>query len=649
MTKLNVPMWFSLRIVLPLLVLFALSSAILGVSLHTLRGAKQQVVRDAKPDLMWRTVRASETLQRLHSHDDHEGMQQLIASFGADPHVVGAWLLDSNDVVIGATERRAIGLSRQAAFAGYESIRYQERAAYVRLRRIVDISVFENQLTALSSVPLGGGMLGRTTPVIAVFVIVETLERPLATELYLVQQQAVALSLIMCLSALLMAVLLHVVISRRVIRFAAAAQQLADGDLTVRMSPTGRDELAYMAKSFNTMAERIGASQRALIESEERFRIVARATNDAVWDWNLVANNVWWNEGLHSLFGYTKEQIGLDVQWWLEHIHPEDHDAVRNNIRAAIESREEHWRAEYRFCRADGSYADVYDRGFVIRDSEAKPTRMIGAMQDISLRKKAERDLRTLNEELEERIKDRTRQLELANKELESFSYSVSHDLRGPLRALSGFSQALLEDYAGKFDANATEYLHRIQSASHRMGQLIDDLLKLSRVSRTELLPETVNLSALVTKICTSLQQREPQRDVVITIAEDGIVQGDPKLLEIALENLLNNAWKFTNKTASARIEFGKTEQQGETVYFIRDNGAGFDMRYVNKLFKPFERLHSASEFDGTGIGLSIVSRIILRHGGRIWAEGEEGKGATFYFTLPTNGKISDIIPASNQ
>ncbi len=634
MTEQNVPVALSLRTLLPVAVLIALITAILGVSLSTLRGTEQKVVRNTKSDLMWRTVRASETLQRLHMHNDLEGMQQLITSFGADPNIVGAWLLDSNDIVTGATQRQSIGLPARTIFAGYDAIRYEERAAYARSRQRVAISVAQNQMIAVASVPLGGGTLERGGTLFGVFVIIESLEGLIAEERYLIQRQAVTLSLIMSVAALLMVAMLHILITRRVIGFAAVARQLAAGDLSVRMKATGRDELAYMARSFNTMAERISVSQSALKESEERFRIVEKATNDAVWDWNLTTNQIWWNEGVHTLFNYSHDQVEPGIAWWSKHLHPDDHDHVLANIHAVIDGNGDHWLAEYRFQRADGSYADVFDRGFVMRNRDGKSVRMIGAMQDISLRKEAERELRTLNDALEERIIERTCQLEAANKELESFAYSVSHDLRSPLRALSGFSEALVQDYADTLDATATNYLNRIQTASQRMGQLIDDLLKLSRVARTELQPQSVNLSELVNKLYLSLQQKEPEHPVTMIIAPDAVVQGDPRLLEIALENLVNNAWKFTHKTAQPQIEFGTTDLQGQTVYFVRDNGAGFNMSFVGKLFKPFERLHSATEFEGTGIGLSIVARIIMRHGGRVWPEGEENKGATFYFSL---------------
>lgn len=245
-----------------------------------------------------------------------------------------------------------------------------------------------------------------------------------------------------------------------------------------------------------------------------------------------------------------------------------------------------------------------------------------------------ERELNRYRAHLEELVKERTSELGAANKELESFSYSVSHDLRAPLRSIDGFSHALLEDYADRLDANGIDSLRRIRSASQRMGRLIDGLLSLSRISRAELRHERVNLSALVHDISRELKETRPDRKVEFVISEDLFAEGDERLLYAALQNLIGNAWKFTGKRASARIEFGALEACGKLTYFVRDNGAGFDMAYVKKLFSIFERLHGEREFKGTGIGLATVYRIITRHGGRIWAEGEVEKGATFYFTI---------------
>lgn len=249
------------------------------------------------------------------------------------------------------------------------------------------------------------------------------------------------------------------------------------------------------------------------------------------------------------------------------------------------------------------------------------------------LRMEAESELRRLNAQLEDRVKERTAQLEESSRELEAFAYSVSHDLRGPLRGIAGFSQLLLEDYQEKLDEGMRGYLLRIHRAAGRMGELIDDLLELSRLSKSELRRETVDLSELALQVLKDLNQNDPRRGVECLVQTGVTAKGDRQLLRIVLENLLGNAWKFSKEAESPVIEFGAKDGE-EGVYFVRDNGAGFDMRYAAKLFTPFHRLHSPDEFEGTGIGLATVQRVVSRHGGRVWAEAEQGRGATFYFTL---------------
>lgn len=238
------------------------------------------------------------------------------------------------------------------------------------------------------------------------------------------------------------------------------------------------------------------------------------------------------------------------------------------------------------------------------------------------------------NAELEARVNERTAELEVTINELEAFSYSVSHDLRAPLRTIDGFSRAILEDYSQVLDDEGRNYLNRVRAATHQMAQLIDDLLKLSRVTRNEMHWEDVDLSTMVRDIAIAVQNTQPERKALISIEDGMVVRGDPRLLNVVMTNLLDNAWKFTEKQSEVEIKIGTLQVDGKKVYFVRDNGAGFDMTYAHKLFGAFQRLHSDAEFKGSGIGLATVQRIIRRHGGRVWAEGEVGHGAGFYFTL---------------
>ena len=251
-------------------------------------------------------------------------------------------------------------------------------------------------------------------------------------------------------------------------------------------------------------------------------------------------------------------------------------------------------------------------------------------------------ELQAVNADLESRVAQRTRELEVSNQELQAFSYSVSHDLRAPLRTIDGFSLALEEDFAGVLNEEGRDYIQRVRNGVQRMGTLIDALLQLSRVTRSEAQRETVNLSQLATLVFEELRVNDPEPPVTFLAEENVMAEADPRLMRVAFENLLGNALKFTSKTAGAEIRFGATSRGERTVYSIRDNGAGFDMQYVGRLFTAFQRLHGDRDFKGSGIGLATVSRIIRRHNGEIWAEGEPGKGATFYFTLTAetlNGK----------
>ena len=276
-----------------------------------------------------------------------------------------------------------------------------------------------------------------------------------------------------------------------------------------------------------------------------------------------------------------------------------------------------------------------WKRWFEIKACPTSDGGITGSFRDISTRKRAEEEVHRLNLELEQRVQARTFELMAANQELEAFSYSVSHDLRAPLRVIDGFSRTLVENHLGQLNPEGQHRLQCIQEATHRMRQLIECLLELSHAGRTAMNVQEVDLSAAVARIAEELNFSSPERNARFAIADGLKTRGDSRLLRVALENLIRNAWKFTSKHPEARIEFGLcTDEAGSPAYFVRDNGAGFDMRYADKLFGVFQRLHSQAEYEGSGVGLAIAQRIVQRHGGRIWAEAKPDEGAMFYFTI---------------
>ena len=348
---------------------------------------------------------------------------------------------------------------------------------------------------------------------------------------------------------------------------------------------------------------------------------------------------IYWNRGVERLYGWSEtEALGRGAHDLLDTRFPQPLPDIMQELR-----RDGHWEGELTHTRRDGSRLTVVSYWALHRDDTGAPSAVLEVNNDITNLKQAQEQIRELNTGLEQRVRERTAQLEQVNQELEAFSYSVSHDLRGPLRGIDGFSQALMEDYGHILNDEARHYLTRMRQAAERMGQLIDDLLKLARITRAEMHSEQVDLVQLFHSIAQELQTQDPAHAADFVAPNELLVQGDGALLRIVMENLLSNAWKFSARQPTSRVELGQTRQGTEAVYFVRDNGVGFNMAYADKLFGAFQRLHRTSEFDGTGIGLVTVSRIVQRHGGRVWGKSVVGQGATFYFTLHAP---ADAFPA---
>lgn len=505
-------------------------------------------------------------------------------------------------------------------------------------------------------------------------------------------------------------------------------------------------------------AEAWREAEGMLKESETRYALAMRGTNEGLWDWNPLSDALFLSSRLLTLLGVDSDHLATTSRKWLERVHTDDRPHFRCTLVDHLKGRTPHFECEYRVLDQHGDYRWVVARGLAQRGANGMAYRMVGSIGDITERKRAEARLkseleftrtvlnslpvallvlhpdgrvvrwnryfttvtgtgevdvgeprlpdviapqhkariarvleqtlakgeasaqaalraadgsllsfeflarriethdgerilciasdiserqraetamRDLNRELESRVQERTAELASALKELETFSYSVSHDLRAPLRAIDGYSAILSTEIGDKLDDETRQLFERMRSAVQRMGRLIDDLLNLARVSRRTLERSPVNLSALVQEIGQILAYRHPERRVALEIAPNISADVDPNLARIALENLLDNAWKFTAREPDARVRFGyMVTDDGEDAFYIQDNGAGFDMRYVHKLFVPFQRLHHERDFPGTGVGLATVARIVQRHGGRAWAQGGPGEGATFFFTL---------------
>ena len=363
-------------------------------------------------------------------------------------------------------------------------------------------------------------------------------------------------------------------------------------------------------------------SRDTAIEMNERFSIVSKATNDVVWDWNLITNEIWWNENFYTLFGYDKDQTPQTIESWKSGIDEYDKDRVVKKIYSSIENGEMFWTDEYKYHGANGKLFFILDRGSIIRNLEGEPIRMIGSMVNITPQKIAE-----------EKEKRYVEELERSNKELEQFAYIASHDLQEPLRMVGSYVQLIEQRYKGRLDDDADEFIKYAVDGANRMKQLIIDLLNYSKINRQ--MPEAeVNLNTLVQDVLVNLKSRIVESHSVITVDNLPVIFADKTQMMQVFQNLIANAIKFQPKENIPEIKISAEKRPDEWLFSVKDNGIGIDKKYHEKVFVIFKQLHSKAMFHGTGIGLAVVKKIVERHGGSIWFESELGKGTTFYFTL---------------
>jgi PAS domain S-box-containing protein len=534
---------------------------------------------------------------------------EVLAALGRDPHIVAAGLYDRDG-------RLFARYPADVADAAFPSVPERDGRHFGR-----------SDFTLFRPVLQGERWLGTVYLKSDLSALTEWY-RPYAVLVMVVF--AVAVLLALALSAGL-----QKGISDPIRRLADTARQVSErSDYSLRTPKVTHDEIGALTDSFNDMLHEIQERETALQTNEGRLRAILESAMDCIITMDQDGRIVEFNPAAERLFGHTRARaVGSSLAELI--IPPEMRERHHQGLARYLATGKAvllDQRLELNAMRADGSAIPV--EVTITRIAQPGPPMFTGFIRDIAERKRSEQEIRQLNADLEQRVILRTAELEASNRELEAFSYSVSHDLRAPLRAIDGFSKAILDECGDTIGDSGKSYLQRVRTATRQMGQLIGDLLNLARITRVGMRREPVDLSALATQISTELGRLEPGRNVALVAAEGMSVEGDPQLLRVAIDNLLRNAWKFTSKHPTARIELGRAEHDGRPVYFLSDDGAGFEMAHAKLLFEPFHRLHRQSEFEGTGVGLATVQRIIQRHRGRIWAVGAIERGATFYFTL---------------
>lgn len=524
-----------------------------------------------------------------------------------------------------------------------------------RTRLLTGIARKNSKLEEVVKPPQGENLIYQTFPITRETLVSHDVQAIGEVDIYLdrsIQESRLVDSLVITLSKITLVIIIilglfELVVTRSLVKPLE--------NIYARIHETGRDhehnvlekkdlggfaELQELDETYQSMIAALHNRQKELRDRERNYREIFNATNDSILLINATNGEVVdVNNAMLAMSGYDSRKSFLDSEDKDSFFNFLDLsvDQVRKNIEQAIENGSHHFE-----CRASNKQGDLFWVEVSLLSSEiGGKNSVLAVIRDISKRKQDEEILQYNQKILEDRVAVRTQELQIKNKELESFSYMVSHDLRAPLRAIDGFCQILKEDYESNLDAKGKEYLDNVRAASQRLGKLIDDLLQLSRVSRQELNVTSVDMSGLVSMTVEKLIQTTKNKNLDISIQRDVLTEGDEVLLQVVIENLIGNAIKYSSTREFPRIEFGALQRGAEQIFFVKDNGVGFEMAYVHKLFLPFQRLHGR-EFEGTGIGLASVKTIIDHHQGRVWAESVVGEGSTFYFTLARKEGIEE-------
>jgi PAS domain S-box-containing protein len=556
---------------------------------------------------------------------NRQQVRRQVAALGMRPGTSHAFLVDDNGIVVAALSRTAIGRPFAEALAN--------EPEHVRDGLLGAVGRDASRITVARAAD--GRALTGHAPIQPrhEFVMRVDLEQSVATRIAdsrgLLQRQAAT---ILALAVLVWGVL-HLLWFRRSRLLTTTVAAIGSGRLEARSGLSGRDEIGYIGAAVDRMAEELQAhraDEARLSELINRSPVVAMEwRNLPGWPVEFISASV-------LQWGYARQQFMTGEIVFAQLIHPEDRPRIESEVAAHLADGPDDYRQEYRLRTADGSWIWVDDRTWLSRDDAGQVTRIHGVLLDITRQKHAEDDLRLLNQELEQRVSERTMDLEAANRELESFSYSVSHDLKAPLRGIDGYSQLLLNEYGERFDDEGRHFIANIRSGVKQMHQLIEDMLAYSRMERRAVELRPVDLAVLANAVVQGGKPKGEDKQVTVEQHVPPIeIHADREGLTLVLRNLLENAVKFSREEIETRIEVGAREEGARVLLWVRDNGIGFDMKYHDRIFDIFQRLHRAENYPGTGVGLALVKKAVQRMGGRVWAESTPGNGATFYLDLP--------------